>query len=39
MKKHGLKVSFLGFVKVGAVFAVAQLALASGYLLILQALL
>ena len=39
MKKHGLKVTFLGFVKVGAVFAVAQLALASGYLLILQAIL
>ncbi|UCE61077.1 MAG: hypothetical protein JSU63_04870 [Phycisphaerales bacterium] len=39
LKKHGLKVSFLGFVKIGAVFAAAQLLLASGYLLILQRLL
>jgi len=39
MKRHHLKVSFLDFVKVGAVFAAAQLILASGYLLILQRLL
>lgn len=36
MKKHNLKLSFLGFVKFGAVFAVVQLALASLYLLVLQ---
>ena len=36
MKKNGLKVTFLEFVKIGAVFAAVQLILASGYLLILQ---
>jgi Na+/H+ antiporter NhaD/arsenite permease-like protein len=36
MKKNGLKVTFLEFVKVGVVFALVQLVLASGYLLILQ---
>ena len=36
LKKNGLKVSFLDFVKIGAVFAAAQLAIASAYLLILQ---
>jgi Na+/H+ antiporter NhaD/arsenite permease-like protein len=36
MKKHGLKITFLEFVKIGAVFALVQLVLASGYLLILQ---
>ncbi|MGD2109894.1 MAG: SLC13 family permease [Phycisphaerae bacterium] len=36
MKKHKLGVSFLDFVKVGFVFAAAQLVLASGYLLVLQ---
>ena len=39
LKKNELKVSFLGFVKFGVVFAAAQLALASGYLLILERLL
>lgn len=39
LKRHGLKVSFLDFVKIGAVFTAAQLALATGYLLILQSLL
>ena len=36
LKKHGLKVGFLEFVKLGGVFALAQLVLASGYLLLLQ---
>jgi Na+/H+ antiporter NhaD/arsenite permease-like protein len=36
LKKHDLKVSFMGFVKVGACFAAAQLILASGYLFILE---
>lgn len=35
LKKNNLKVSFMGFVKVGAVFAFAQLALASLYLVVL----
>ncbi len=37
MKKNGMAISFLEFVKVGMAFAVTQLALASGYLLILRA--
>ncbi len=36
MKQHKLKVTFLEFVKIGGVFAVVQLVLASGYLLVLQ---
>jgi Na+/H+ antiporter NhaD/arsenite permease-like protein len=36
MKRNGLKITFMEFVKVGVVFAVVQLILASGYLLILQ---
>ncbi|MEE9296223.1 MAG: SLC13 family permease [Phycisphaerae bacterium] len=36
LKQHKLKVTFLGFVKIGGTFALAQLILASGYLLILQ---
>ena len=36
MKKNDLNVTFLEFVKVGAVFAFIQLILASGYLLILK---
>lgn len=36
MKKNNLKISFMEFVKIGAVFAFVQLVLASGYLLILQ---
>ena len=36
LKKNGLKIGFLEFVKIGGVFALAQLILASGYLLILQ---
>lgn len=36
MKQHKLKVTFLEFVKIGGVFAVVQLILASGYLLVLQ---
>lgn len=36
MKKNGLKVTFMEFVKIGVVFALVQLVLASGYLLILQ---
>ena len=39
LRKNNLKVSFLDFVKIGAVFAAAQLVLASGYLFILQELL
>ncbi len=39
LKKNGLKIGFLEFVKIGGVFALAQLILASGYLLILQAIL
>ena len=39
LKKHGLKVGFIAFVKIGAVFAGVQLALASVYLLILARLL
>ena len=39
LKKHQLKVSFLDFVKVGAIFAAVQLILASGYLLLLGRLL
>ena len=39
LKKNNLKVSFMGFVKVGAIFAVVQLLLASGYMLVLSALL
>ena len=36
MKKNNLRITFLEFVKVGVVFAVVQLVLASGYLLLLQ---
>ena len=36
LKKNKLKVTFFEFVKIGGVFAIAQLALASGYILILQ---
>ncbi len=36
MKKNNLKITFLEFVKIGAAFALVQLVLASGYLLILQ---
>ena len=39
LKKHGLKVGFIAFVKIGAVFAAVQLVLASVYLLILARLL
>jgi len=39
LKKHGMKISFAEFVRIGVVFAGVQLALASGYLLILRALL
>jgi len=39
MKKHDIKITFMGFVKIGAVFAVAQLILASVYLWGLQYLL
>jgi Na+/H+ antiporter NhaD/arsenite permease-like protein len=39
LKKNDLKIGFLEFVKIGGVFALAQLILASGYLLILQAIL
>jgi Na+/H+ antiporter NhaD/arsenite permease-like protein len=39
LKKHGMKVPFMQFVKIGGVFALAQLILASGYLLILRAIL
>ena len=39
MKKNGLKITFLQFVKLGAIFAAVQLILASGYLLILRAIL
>ncbi|MHC5111119.1 MAG: SLC13 family permease [Planctomycetota bacterium] len=36
MKKHGIKITFMEFVKVGGVFAVVQLGLASVYLYILS---
>ena len=36
MKKHNMKISFMGFVKIGGIFALAQLVLASGYLWLLQ---
>ncbi len=36
MKKNKLKITFLEFVRIGAIFALVQLVLASGYLLILQ---
>ncbi len=39
MKKNDLKITFLGFVELGIVFTVVQLALASAYLFILQQLL
>ena len=39
LKKNNLKGSFLGFVKIGAAFAAAQLVLGNGYLFILQKLL
>jgi len=39
MKKHDMKITFMGFVKIGAVFAIAQLLLASAYLWVLQYLL
>ncbi len=39
LKKHNLKVSFLDFVKIGGMFALAQVLLASGYLFLLQRLL
>jgi len=39
MKKHGLKISFLEFVKIGAIFAAVQLVLASGYLWVLKGIL
>ena len=39
LKKNGLEVSFLSFVKIGATFAAAQLILASGYLFVLGKLL
>lgn len=36
LKKHNLNVTFLDFVKIGGIFALAQLLLASAYLFILQ---
>ncbi len=36
MKKHGIKIGFMEFVKVGGVFAVAQLVLATAYLAVLS---
>ncbi|MFQ5807794.1 MAG: SLC13 family permease [Phycisphaerae bacterium] len=36
MRKNGVKITFMEFVKIGVFFALVQLALASGYLLILQ---
>ena len=39
MKKHNIKITFMGFVKIGGVFALAQLILASGYLWLIQHLL
>ncbi len=36
MKRNNLKITFVEFVKVGVLFALVQLVLASGYLLILQ---
>ncbi|MFH1748703.1 MAG: SLC13 family permease [Planctomycetota bacterium] len=39
MKKNGIKITFMEFVKIGAIFTAAQLILASAYLLILQAIL
>jgi len=39
MKKHDMKITFMEFVKIGGVFAFAQLVLASGYLWLLQYLL
>jgi Na+/H+ antiporter NhaD/arsenite permease-like protein len=39
LRKHDLKVTFFDFVKIGGVFAAAQLVLASGYLFVLQRLL
>lgn len=35
LKKHGLKVSFIEFVKIGGVFAAVQLIIASGYIVLL----
>ncbi|MGB0716949.1 MAG: SLC13 family permease [Phycisphaerae bacterium] len=35
LKKHNLKISFIEFIKIGGVFAVAQLVLATGYLYLL----
>ncbi|MGD8450208.1 MAG: SLC13 family permease [Phycisphaerae bacterium] len=39
LKKNGLRITFLEFVRLGAIFAAAQLLLGSGYLLILRAIL
>lgn len=39
LMKHNLKVSFLDFIKIGGVFALAQVLLASDYLFLLQRLL
>lgn len=39
LKQHGLKVGFMEFVKIGLIFALVQLSLASFYLLLLQAIL
>lgn len=36
MKKHGIKIGFMEFVKIAGVFAVAQLVLATGYLAVLS---
>jgi Na+/H+ antiporter NhaD/arsenite permease-like protein len=36
LKKHDMKVGFIEFVKIGGLFALVQLVIASGYILILQ---